>query len=160
MRGGLEEWRPADPPNTRGLVVSIDVTFPPSLPIDLDSPALALSYTIGGTVRRAACLGVTIEGSLDKGGVWFLADLQKGFFLHLSSTESTLHTSVLFELPQSVSQASLVYRNAVVVEQVRVPWKDPATFLLTQLGEGAAEPAHAPDGRGPGGSRPRVMRHR
>jgi hypothetical protein len=120
--GGVGGWRMTDPSKARGLVVSIKATFPPGV-TDLDSSALALSYTTGGASRRAVCLGVTLQGSLENGGQWFLADPETGVSLNLNAQGSTLEASFLYAVPPTVSEVSLAYREKVVLKAIPLTWK-------------------------------------
>jgi hypothetical protein len=111
-----------DPSKARGLVVSLKATFPPGV-TDLDSSALALTYSTNEGSQQAVCLGVTLQGSSEKGGQWFVVDPGKGVSLNLNAQGGLLEVSVLYAVPPSVSEVSLVYKGQVVVKGVALKWK-------------------------------------
>jgi hypothetical protein len=120
--GGVGGWQMTDPSKGRGLVVSIEATFPAGV-TELRSSALALRYTAGGASQRAVCLGVTLQGSVEGGGQWFLADPERGASLDLNAQGGKLETSLLFALPPTVSEASLAYGDKVVLKAIPLTWK-------------------------------------
>jgi HEAT repeat protein len=122
MPGGGGGWQMTDPSKARGLVISIRATFPPGV-TELDSSALVLSYATGGATRQTICLGVTLQGSLEKGGRWFLADPKRGASLTLNAQGSTLEASFLYAVPPTVAEVSLVYKGKAVLKAGPLTWK-------------------------------------
>jgi len=114
-----------DPSKARGLVLSVKgvkATFPPGA-TDLDSSALVLSFTAEGESKRAPCLGVTLQGTSQKGGQWFLFDLKRGTSLSLHAQGNTLEASFLYAVPPTVTDVSMVYKDKVVVKSVPLKWR-------------------------------------
>jgi hypothetical protein len=120
--GGAAGWRADDPSKARGLVVTLKMTFPAGVR-ELDSSALALSWQGSSGEQRAACLGVTLQGSWEKGGQWFITDPERGTSLNLSAQGPELEASFLFGLPPTVTTMSVIYKGQTVLKSIPLRWK-------------------------------------
>jgi hypothetical protein len=115
-RGGKGEWRETAPSMRRGIVLSVSATFEPGLSEALSCRELTVEF--GNT--RVFCLGMTEGGPARRGGRWVLADWQKQFFPTLTAAP-TVETSLLFEIPLTVTELSLCYRGPEVLERILIP---------------------------------------
>jgi hypothetical protein len=80
-----------------------------------------LNYSSGGASQQVACLGVTIQGSAEKGGSWWITG--EGVSLDISAQDGALEASFFYPVPPTVSEVSLVYKDKTVLKAIPLTWK-------------------------------------